>query len=320
MATLLACATFPLIWLGGLVTTYDAGMAVPDWPSTYGYNLFLYPWQTWLAGPWDLLIEHGHRLLASLVGLIAIATVIVTWRCESRSWVKVVALGVLALVIFQGVLGGMRVLMADRQMAQVHGIVGPVFFAYSVFFAATTSLWWQDVHKTPLDIPNHITSTAWFAAGLALFQLICGSQVRHVTGMTSHAVFDLAIQIHIVVAVILLGVAPFLSLAILSNHEARRLLGTPGAALGALVVIQILLGITTWFAKYGVPAALSTLLPRSTTTLQAESMMASVLATAHVANGALVLATSTLVAIRSSRYAAVDRAKKNNSLLTGVAV
>ena len=58
----LVCATFPLIWVGGLVTTYEAGMAVPDWPTTYGYNLFLYPWQTWMLGPWDLFIEHGHRL------------------------------------------------------------------------------------------------------------------------------------------------------------------------------------------------------------------------------------------------------------------
>ena len=64
----LVCATFPLIWVGGLVTTYDAGMAVPDWPNTYGYNLFLYPWQTWIDGPWDLFIEHGHRLFGALVG------------------------------------------------------------------------------------------------------------------------------------------------------------------------------------------------------------------------------------------------------------
>ena len=67
LAVALACATFPLIWVGGLVTTYDAGMAVPDWPGTYGYNLLLYPWQTWIAGPWDLFIEHGHRLLGAAV-------------------------------------------------------------------------------------------------------------------------------------------------------------------------------------------------------------------------------------------------------------
>ena len=60
MAWVLACATFPLLWVGGLITTTDAGMAVPDWPGTYGYNMFLYPWQTWLFGPWDLFIEHGR--------------------------------------------------------------------------------------------------------------------------------------------------------------------------------------------------------------------------------------------------------------------
>ena len=76
-AILLACTTFPLIWVGGLVTTYDAGMAVPDWPNTYGYNMFLYPPTTWLSGPWDLLIEHGHRLLGSLAGLVAIGLVCV---------------------------------------------------------------------------------------------------------------------------------------------------------------------------------------------------------------------------------------------------
>ena len=76
-AVVLACATFPLVWVGGLVTTTDAGMAVPDWPSTFGYNMFLYPWQSWLAGPWDLFVEHGHRLLASSVGLMTIGLVIV---------------------------------------------------------------------------------------------------------------------------------------------------------------------------------------------------------------------------------------------------
>ena len=75
-----ACATFPLIWVGGLVTTYDAGMAVPDWPSTFGYNLFLYPWTTWFFGPWDLFIEHGHRLLGALVGLLTIGLLVSVMR------------------------------------------------------------------------------------------------------------------------------------------------------------------------------------------------------------------------------------------------
>src|SRR3954453_16834655 len=94
----LALVTFPLIWVGGLVTTYDAGMAVPDWPGTYGYNLLLYPWTTWLAGPWDLFIEHGHRLLGATAGFIAIALVAAAFLTKQSAAIRNLALGALLLV------------------------------------------------------------------------------------------------------------------------------------------------------------------------------------------------------------------------------
>src|SRR5437764_893102 len=105
LAVALALVTFPLIWVGGLVTTYDAGMAVPDWPGTYGYNLLRYPWQTWLAGPWDLFIEHGHRLLGATAGFLAIALVSVVMITDRRRWLIPASFGALALVIFQGLVG-----------------------------------------------------------------------------------------------------------------------------------------------------------------------------------------------------------------------
>ena len=142
-AVVLACATFPLVWVGGLVTTTDSGMAVPDWPSTFGYNLFLYPWQTWLAGPWDLFIEHGHRLLASAVGLLTIGLLILLLRTETRRWMKGVGFAALALVIFQGVLGGMRVLLNERTLAMLHGCTGPLFFAVTVAMVVFTSRSWM---------------------------------------------------------------------------------------------------------------------------------------------------------------------------------
>ncbi|MAP10376.1 MAG: cytochrome oxidase assembly protein, partial [Rhodopirellula sp.] len=86
LTRVMVCLTWPLIWVGGLVTTYDAGMSVPDWPGTYGYNLLLYPISTWLFGPFDLFIEHGHRLLAALVGFIAIGLVIASLKTEKRRW------------------------------------------------------------------------------------------------------------------------------------------------------------------------------------------------------------------------------------------
>ena len=129
IAIALAAVVFPLIWVGGLVTTYDAGMAVPDWPGTYGYNMFLYPVETWITGPFDLLVEHGHRLLGSLSGFIAIALVIVTWKTETRRSVRWFSVALLLLVIGQGVLGGLRVLLDARTLAKLHGCVGPAFFA-----------------------------------------------------------------------------------------------------------------------------------------------------------------------------------------------
>src|SRR5215510_1233467 len=116
-AVALACATFPLLWVGWLVTTTESGMAVPDWPNTYGYNLFLYPWQTWIYGPFDIFVEHGHRLLASTIGLVTIVLAASLWRNESRRWVRWLGVASVALVIFQGILGGMRVVLAEETLA-----------------------------------------------------------------------------------------------------------------------------------------------------------------------------------------------------------
>src|SRR5690606_10767704 len=121
--------TFLVVGLGGLVTTTKAGMAVPDWPSTYGYNLFLYPWETWIFGPRDLFVEHGHRLAASAAGLVTIVLVVLLWRDKSRPrWLAWMGLAALGLVIVQGLLGGMRVLLDDRWVALVHAVIGPMFF------------------------------------------------------------------------------------------------------------------------------------------------------------------------------------------------
>ena len=143
IALLLAAVVFPLIWVGGLVTTTDAGMAVPDWPNTYGYNMFSYPLESWLYGPFDLMVEHGHRLLATLAGVISSALVWFTYRGEDRPWVKQFSVVLLALVIFQGLLGGARVVMDARVVAKVHGCVGPLFFMFVAGFVTVTSRWWQ---------------------------------------------------------------------------------------------------------------------------------------------------------------------------------
>src|SRR5437762_1599186 len=127
-AVALACATFPLLWVGGLVTTTGSGMAVPDWPTTYGYNLFLYPWKSWITGPWALFLEHSHRLFGATVGILAIAFVAAVWQCDARRWIRWLSVAALCLVVVQGVLGGIRVLRDDEGFAMFHGMTGPLFF------------------------------------------------------------------------------------------------------------------------------------------------------------------------------------------------
>ena len=125
-AWILACTTFPLIWMGGLVTTYSAGMAVPDWPGTYGYNLFLYPLGSWLK-VWDVFLEHGHRLLGSAVGIVTITLAVLLWRRDRRPalwWVAGIAL---AGVCLQGVLGGLRVVGSKISETEIAWIPAPLF-------------------------------------------------------------------------------------------------------------------------------------------------------------------------------------------------
>lgn len=127
-AWILACTTFPLIWMGGLVTTYSAGMAVPDWPSTYGYNLFLYPPGSWLK-VWDVFLEHGHRLLGSVVGVVTIILAVLLWRRDTRVamwWLAGVAL---VGVCLQGVLGGLRVVGSKIFETEIAWMPAPVFLS-----------------------------------------------------------------------------------------------------------------------------------------------------------------------------------------------
>ncbi|HEX3872427.1 MAG TPA: COX15/CtaA family protein, partial [Pirellulales bacterium] len=180
IAVVLVCATFPLIFVGGLVTTYEAGMAVPDWPTTYGYNLFLYP--KWASGPWDLFVEHGHRLLGATVGLITIAALVAVWMRDARRWLKVYSVLMLVAVCAQGVLGGLRVRLDERVVAKVHACTAPLFFAMTVALAAFTSRRWRSA--TPAQWHEHATKLKVLSlatASVAWLQIVMGARLRHVS-------------------------------------------------------------------------------------------------------------------------------------------
>src|ERR1051325_10181114 len=100
------CTAF-LIFVGGLGTSTESGLSVPDWPTTYGWNMFTFPFSKWVGG---IFFEHGHRLLASFVGFLTAVLAAWTWLRESRSSVRWLALAALATVVMQGILGGLTVL------------------------------------------------------------------------------------------------------------------------------------------------------------------------------------------------------------------
>lgn len=300
LAVLLVFVTFPLIWVGGLVTTYDAGMAVPDWPNTYGYNLFLYPWQTWIFGPWDLLIEHGHRLLGAFAGMITLVFMAAVLRLDDRRWMNWAAVAAVLLVICQGVLGGARVLLDERTLAMIHGCVGPLFFAYAACLAVVTSHWWRAAESRDWPADAKLPSLAVLVASLAYWQLILGAHIRHIPVMATPADFRLAVLFHLFTAVILLVFVMLLvrkTFRWRAGNDVRR----PVLLLGVLMLCQIGLGIGTWVVKYGWPMMGESYSISAQYLVINESLPQTFITTLHVATGSLILATAAVACLRCLR-------------------
>jgi heme a synthase len=305
LAVLLCCATFPLIWIGGTVTTYQAGMAVPDWPTTYGYNLFLYPWQTWLLGPWDLFIEHGHRLLASLVGAITIAFCVTLWVTAQPRWLKTLGWVALGGVILQGVLGGMRVLLDKEILAMIHGCVGPAFFAFTAALAVATSRRWREHdHDLPANSAKMLRTLAFGVPALAYLQLALGANLRHFADDGSPAAFRGVALSHVGLAMVLTIYIFITALLFWRKAPAVKPVLTPATLLVGLILMQLALGATTWIVKYGWPAFLADSTAAEAFTVQARSWWQAQITTAHVATGSLIVAVSTVLAVRSARMLA----------------
>jgi cytochrome c oxidase assembly protein subunit 15 len=178
IALLTAAATFPLIFMGGLVTSKQAGMSVPDWPNSYGYNMFLFPPRLWVGG---ILYEHTHRLMGTVVGMLSILLALFAWKTESRPWVRWLAMSVLGAVIFQGVLGGLRVVLVKLNLAIIHACFAQAFFCLASLVAVVTSKWWIDA---PDLSKRGAAGSKLIRAGVISFlliyiQLIAGAVMRH---------------------------------------------------------------------------------------------------------------------------------------------
>ena len=177
-AWLTCIATLLLICSGGMVTSKNVGLAVPDWPTTFGYNMFLFPISEWVGG---ILFEHTHRLMGSLVGFLTIILAVWLWLRDDRRWVR--SLGVIAVagVILQGILGGLRVTMMKDQIGIFHACVAQAFLGLLVFIALVTTKFWSSLANQHFDSQNFspIKSLA-IAITVAIYaQLALGATMRH---------------------------------------------------------------------------------------------------------------------------------------------
>jgi cytochrome c oxidase assembly protein subunit 15 len=161
-----------------MVTSKNVGLAVPDWPTTFGYNMFLFPVSRWVGG---ILFEHTHRLMGSLVGFLTIILAVWLWLCEDRRWVR--NLGVIAVigVILQGILGGLRVTMMKDQIGIFHACVAQAFLALLVFIALVTTQIWHSLTGRLVDSQKlSPIKTLAVAITVAIYvQLALGATMRH---------------------------------------------------------------------------------------------------------------------------------------------
>jgi len=276
IAVILAGATFPLLFIGGLVTGKGVGLAVPDWPTTFGYNMFLYPWSRMVGG---IFYEHSHRLVASFVGLLTIALALTFWLCEERRWLRRLGLTALVLVIVQGVLGGLRVVLLEHTLAIVHAATAQMFFALTICLAIFTSSDWQREAVPPISDGGRLRRLSAATTGLIYLQIVFGAVLRH-TGerIDAHFVFAALVALHVMLVV-----------ARVSRHHANvAQLIRPAFILFLLLVLQLALGGASYIAKF------TPLWPISFNLIV-------LLTTTHLAVGALMLAVSVALMLRSFR-------------------
>lgn len=304
---LVACAAIaPLVFIGGLVTSTNSGMAFPDWPRSYGANMFLYPLGS--HTPPDKFVEHAHRLFGAYAGLTVLVLMVFTLKVETRKWVWALAVVAFVLVCVQGVLGGQRVAVetalsggdldkakrVGRFLALAHGILAQLTFATLVGLAVVVSDHFRALAPGPLleaAMARRVRLLCTAAMHTLILQLIFGAIYRHFRG--NHALWT-HIGFSVIVSVLAI-VAGFT----LASESVRRTLGgrvvaNIGLAMGCAVGLQFFLGWLAFAFAGREPSA--------------ADMLQAVIRTAHQANGALLMAVATAAFVWGKRLGRVQRA------------
>jgi cytochrome c oxidase assembly protein subunit 15 len=281
LALLTVGTTLLLIAVGGVVTSMGAGLAVPDWPTTFGYHMFLFPWSRMVGG---ILAEHSHRLIGSVVGLLTLTLAAWLWTVESRGWLRWLGLAAVVVVIVQGVLGGLRVVLLERTLAVIHAALAQAFFALVVSLAFFTSEegrgeWPRILHRDAGRLRHLVLLTV----GVVYLQMILGAMLRHTA---------VGLGVHLFGALLLTSLVFVLGGRILRRRAQQAKLVRPALLLGGLLVAQLILGLGSYWGKSGTLA--SAWPPIALVTITA----------AHVATGALMLGTCLVLTLRIHRWLA----------------
>jgi cytochrome c oxidase assembly protein subunit 15 len=287
-ATFLSACTVILLAAGGMVTSTRSGLAVPDWPNTYGHFMFTFPFEKMVGG---ILYEHGHRMIASVVGMLTIVLAVWTWRVDDRRWMRWLGVGALAAVILQGLLGGLTVLLRLPAPVSVgHAGLAQLFFCITVSIALFTSQGWRTPAAPPAT-DAALRTLAPLTTVLIYVQILLGATMRHREAGLAIPDFPWAYG---------RLVPPFWSTDI-TIHYAHRV----GAFIVTVLILALVAHVLRWHrgdSSIRRPAALMAVLVLIQVTLGAFVVLTGlqpVVNTAHLVNGALLLATSVVLSLRS---------------------
>jgi len=239
VAVITALLALAPVTLGALTTTKGAGMAFPDWPTSDGHGMLEYPW---LASAGDKFLEHGHRLAGVLIGAASVILAFSLWFTEPGARLKNLGWWLVAGVVMQGLLGGIRVRYNSTWLAFVHGSTAPLVYCLTWFLAAVTSVGWRRV-ESPGREQTPGTGLKWLAIGtwvIVYTQYVLGGLVRHQ---------GLAVREHLIFAVF--AALSCVLLAVAAASTGHRWLSSPALLVGGMVLFQLALGAGTWITKYG---------------------------------------------------------------------
>ncbi|HUF89977.1 MAG TPA: COX15/CtaA family protein [Gemmatimonadota bacterium] len=289
---LVAACTFVLLLAGGMVTSTGSGLAVPDWPLSFG--------QVMPAMEGGVLYEHGHRMIATFVGALIVIEVLWLWRAEPRRWVRALGWVALGAVIVQGLLGGLTVLLRLPDPVSVsHAALAEIVFGLTVTIAVVRSRGWIGSGPAEgLDIDAPALSSLAVATTIVIYaQIVLGAIVRHAGAGLAIPTFPLAygrlvppldsfpVAIHFAHragAVVVVAMVGWTVARTLLRHRGRPPILLPAALLGLLVLVQIALG--GWVIL---------------------SYKAAWVTTAHLGTGALLFTTALTLALHAHRHLAL---------------